>query len=297
VETTVTDDLGPQNMVDDLTLVAVKAPGAALAHAGPDEWQELGWHEPIDADRAEADHAMLVSTLEAAGAEVLILGPDPRTGLDSIYAHDAGLVTPAGVVPLRSGKQGRAEEGVAMVNALASMGVPVLAGFDDPTARADGGDFTWLDSATLIVGHSFRTNAAGIAEVRRIVEPQGVEVVAVDLPYWHGPSEVLHLMSFISMVDHDLAVVYPEMMPVRLATLLTERGIGWVEVPTEEFPSQGCNVLALGPRHVLALGGNPITRDRMEAAGCTVESFDGTELSLKGDGGPTCLTRPLRRAS
>jgi N-dimethylarginine dimethylaminohydrolase len=117
------------------------------------------------------------------------------------------------------------------------------------------------------------------------------------MPYWHGPAEVLHLMSFISMLDHDLAVVYADMLPVRLAELMRARGVSWVEVPHEEFASQGCNVLALEPRHVLALDGNPVTRERMEAAGCTVEILDGTEISLKGDGGPTCLTRPLRRSS
>lgn len=288
--------LGPQTMAGRLELIAVKPPSAALKHAADDEWRDLAWHAPIDPDQGDADHAELVAALESVGAEVLVLDPDDRTGLDSLYAHDAALVTPAGLVPLRSGKPERAQEGAAMADSLAAQGVPVLAGFADPAATADGGDFTWLDPTTLVVGHSFRTNAAGIAEVRRIVEPQGIEVIAVDLPYWHGPAEVLHLMSFISMLDHDLAVIHPDMLPVRLAEAMADRGISWIEVPAEEFTSQGCNVLALEPRHVLALEGNPTTRERMEAEGCRVQTLDGSEISLKGDGGPTCLTRPLRRA-
>ena len=287
--------LGPQTMVDAIDVVAVKRPSAALAHAPADEWKQLGWHAPIDTEQAEADHQAFTDILEAAGATVIELGPDHRTGLDSIYAHDSSLVTPAGVVPLVLGKELRAREGDAVVDALAAADVPVLGGFEDSAATADGGDFSWLDPSTLIVGHSFRTNGAGIAEIRRIVEPQGVEVVAVDLPYWRGPAEVLHLQSFFSMIDHDLAVVFLDMVPVRLANLLTDRGVEFVEVPAEEFPSQGCNVLALGPRHVVTPAGNPITLQRMEAAGAKVETYDGTEISLKGDGGPTCLTRPLRR--
>jgi arginine deiminase len=156
-----TTGLGPQNMVGRLELVAVKAPTAASAHAGTGEWNAIGWHQPIDPVQADADHQALVDVLESVGAEVICLGPDDRTGLDSLYAHDAALVTPTGLVPLRSGKPARAGEGVAMGEALDAVGVPVLEGFEDPSAHADGGDFTWLDSTTLIVGRSFRTNTKG----------------------------------------------------------------------------------------------------------------------------------------
>jgi N-dimethylarginine dimethylaminohydrolase len=84
-------------------------------------------------------------------------------------------------------------------------------------------------------------------------------------------------------------------MPVRLVQLLEERGVRMVEVPGEEFDSMGCNVLALGPRRALALDGNPETRRLMEAEGVEVRVYSGDELSRKGDGGPTCLTRPLER--
>ncbi len=287
--------LGPQTMVDPLRLVAVKPPSAAIAHSPPGEWQELGWHQPLDLDAAEAQHRQLVSILERAGAEVIVIGPAEHTGLDSIYTHDCALVIPDGVIPLRTGKPQRRGEGPALAAALARHGIPVLPGLDDPDAQAEGGDCVWLDPTTLVVGRGFRTNAPAVAAIGRLVEPAGVELVAVDLPYWHGPGDVLHLMSFISMLDHDLAVVYPRMLPVALYELLADRTVELVEVPDEELASQGTNVLALGPRHVLALEGNPITRARLEAAGCRVETYDGSEISLKGDGGPTCLTRPLRR--
>lgn len=287
--------LGPQTMVERLELVAVKPPSAALAHAPAGEWRDLGWHAPIDPEAAERDHGRFVSILRSVGAEVIVVGPDERTGLDSIYAHDCALTTPDGVVPLVPGKTRRAAEGAAMASALAAAGVPVLDGFTDLAATADGGDFSWVDAGTLVVGRSHRTNSAGIAEIRRIVEAQGVEVVAVDLPNWHGPAEVLHLQSFFSMIDRDLAVVYPELLPLGLVEVLADRGIAWVEVPAEEFPTQGCNVLALSPRNVVTPAGNPVTKARMEAMGATVATYDGTEISLKGDGGPTCLTRPLRR--
>jgi N-dimethylarginine dimethylaminohydrolase len=287
--------LGPQTMVGRLRLVAVKSPEAALAHTLDDDWRDLSWHQPIHPRAAALEHQRLVSILESVEAEVIVLGPDDRTGLDSIYTHDSSLVTSNGVVPLRTGKPQRRGEGAALADALSARGLDVLEPFADREAFAEGGDMTWIDPRTLIIGRGFRTNPAGIVAVRKIVEPQGVEVFAVDLPYWHGPSEVLHLMSFISMLDSDLAVIYSPMVPVAVFELLTDRGIELLEVPESEFSSQGCNVLALEPRHVVMLEGNPLTQALLEAAGCRVETYPGSEISLKGDGGPTCLTRPLVR--
>jgi N-dimethylarginine dimethylaminohydrolase len=153
----------------------------------------------------------------------------------------------------------------------------------------------WLDERTLLVGRGYRTNDEGIEQLRGLLEPDA-ELIQVDLPHFRGPDACLHLMSFISPLDRDLVVAFPPMLPVRLVEILRERGIGLVEVPDEEFDSQGANVLALGPRVALALDGNPETRRRMEAAGVTVRTFSGNEISRKGDGGPTCLTRPLDRA-
>ena len=153
----------------------------------------------------------------------------------------------------------------------------------------------WLDQETLLVGRGFRTNAAGIQELSELLLPLRVQVVPVELPYWNGPQDVLHLMSLISLLDEDLAVVYLRSLPVPLFELLTARGIQLIDVAEEEYPTLGCNVLAISPRNVIMVSGNPITRSRLESAGCKVSEFDGTEICFPGAGGPTCLTRPLLR--
>jgi N-dimethylarginine dimethylaminohydrolase len=179
-----------------------------------------------------------------------------------------------------------------MADALAEAGVPVAFRVAEP-ACVEGGDTLWLDQETLLAGHGYRTNAAGI-EALKAAFPD-VEVIPFDLPHWNGAGEVLHLMSYISPLDRDLALVYPRLAPVRLLELLAEHGIATVEVPDAEFESMGSNVLALGPRRALALAGNEETRRRLERAGVDVAVYRGDEISAKGDGGPTCLTRPLLR--
>jgi N-dimethylarginine dimethylaminohydrolase len=203
-------------------------------------------------------------------------------------------MTEAGVLLLRPGKGGRLGEPEADARDLVAAGVPVVGSLSAP-ATAEGGDMFWLDERTLLVGRGYRTNDEGVRQLRELLEPAGTTVEAFDLPHFHGPAECLHLMSFISPLDADLAVVYLPMLPVRLVELLQGRGVSLVEVPDEEFDSMGPNVLALGPRIGLAVDGNPETRRRLEAAGVEVRVFEGSEISRKGNGGPTCLTRPLDR--
>ena len=204
------------------------------------------------------------------------------------------LITDRGAVIFQTGKIARRGEGPAFADALRSWSVPIL-GFIDDAATAEAGDMVWLDHDTLLVGRGFRTNAAGIQQLSDLLSPLGVNVIPVELPYWNGPADVLHLMSFISLLDHDLAVIYRRMLPVPLFELLTERGVQLVDVPEEEYDSLGCNVLATAPRNVIMVRGNPVTRSRLESAGCKVSEFDGSEICLPGAGGPTCLTRPLLR--
>jgi N-dimethylarginine dimethylaminohydrolase len=218
------------------------------------------------------------------------------TGLDSIYTHDPALVTEAGAIILQLGKPARRGEGPALAEALRQWEVPIL-GVVDGMAMAEAGDLMWLDRRTLVAGRSFRTNTAGIAAVRWAVEPLGVRVMEVHLPGWEGPGRVLHLMSLISLLDEDLAVVYRKLLPVPLLECLADRGVRLVDVPDDEFGTQGCNVLALGRREAVMVKGNPQTRRRLEAAGCKVAEFEGGEIALKGSGGPTCLTRPLWRSA
>ena len=258
------------------------------------QWRALNYLAPPDFDRAVAQYRAFEALLREAGAEVEYLPPADVLGLDAIYVRDAATVSPAGVVLCAMGKPARdAEPGVAGEH-FRSLGVPVAGAIEAP-GRVEGGDLTWLDERTLVAGQGYRTNAEGIAQLRALVGP-AVHVEVVPLPHWKGEADVFHLMSILSPLDADLALVYSPLMPVPFRQWLLARGMELVEVPDQEFDSMGCNVLALGPRRALMLAGNPVTRARLAAAGVDVLEYDGSEISAKGCGGPTCLTRPLERA-
>ena len=278
---------GAQSMTGRLERVLVRPPLPEDA----EHWREYGWRAAPDHAAAASEHELLCGILEAAGAEVVVSRHDPGNP-DAIYVYDPVLVGSRGAVLLRPGKEGRRPEPGAISASLVAAEVPVAAELAEP-AQAEGGDTVWLDQRTLLVGIGYRTNEAALAALGDAFP--GVDVIAFDLPHWNGSGEVMHLMSFLSPLDRDLALVYPRIAPVRLLELLAERGIEVVEVPDEEFESQGANVLALGPRQALALDGSPETRRRMERAGVDVVVYRGEEISKKGDGGPTCLTRPLLR--
>jgi N-dimethylarginine dimethylaminohydrolase len=254
-------------------------------------WRRHGWHAAPDPVAAAREHEALCTILANGGAEVIVSRHDPGNP-DALYVYDPVLVSEAGAVLLRPGKELRRSEPATIAETLAAHGIPV-ASVLGPPAVAEGGDTLWLDETTLLVGIGYRTSTTGAAALREAFP--GVEVIVFDLPHWHGAGEVMHLMSFISPLDRDLAVVYPRIAPVRLLELLADRGIRVVEVPDEEFASQGANVLALAPCVAVALEGNRETRRRLERAGVAVSVYRGDEISVKGDGGPTCLTRPLLR--
>jgi N-dimethylarginine dimethylaminohydrolase len=274
---------GGQTMVEPLRRVLVRRPPADTS-----DWRRFGWREQPDPARLAAEHERFAELLEEAGAEVVVA---PPTTLDAIYTFDPAIVSDAGAVLLRPGKPERADEVDALAEELESAGVAVAAQLEAPTF-AEGGDTAWLDERTFLVGRGYRTNQAGIEALERIL---AVETLAFDLPHFHGSGEVMHLLSLFSPLDRDLVVAYPPLMPVRLVQLFEERGIEIVEVPDDEFATMGSNVLALGPRRALMLEHDVETRRRLERAGVDVTVYRGVELS-KGDGGPTCLTRPLLRA-
>jgi N-dimethylarginine dimethylaminohydrolase len=254
-------------------------------------WREFGWRAAPDPDAIAQEHADLCALISDAGPEV-VLAHEPVPGdPDAIYAYDPVLIGPDGAILLRIGKPGRAAEAEALTPALVAAGVPIAGRMAAP-ATADGGDIFWLDERTLLAGRGYRTNDAGIAALRALLP--GVDVIAFDLPHLRGRAKVLHLMSLVSPLDEDLVVAHLPLLPVRLVELFEERGIEIVAVPKNEFKSMGANVLALAPRVGLALARNHETRSRLEHASVTVHVYEGTELS-KGDGGPTCLTRPLLR--
>ena len=254
-------------------------------------WQEYGWRAEPDPVGIAREHAALCELLAGAGAEVVLAEAPVEDDPDAIYVYDPALIVDDGALLLRPGKAGRRAEPAALGVDLTRAGVPVAARLDEP-ALAEGGDLIRLDERTLLVGLGYRTNQAG-ADV--LAEATGLDVVAFDLPHWHGESEVMHLLSLLSPLADDLVAAYTRLLPVRLAQLLAERAIEIVEVPGGEFESMGANVLALAPRVALVVEGNPETRGRLERAGVEVLAYEGKELS-KGDGGPTCLTCPLLRA-
>ena len=283
---------GSQSMVDTLRRVLVKRPDEAFAIDDPALWHYSG--RP-NLEIAQQEHDALVRILREAGAEVLFHDEVLPQLADSIFVHDPALVTDQGVVILKMGKELRRGEEAAMARRLEQLGVPILCELDGE-ARAEGGDLVWIDHDTLAVGQGFRTNEEGLNQLREALEPLGVYTLPVPLPYFGGPEACLHLMSLISMVDHDLAVVYPPLLPVPFWRHLRERGVDLVPVPDEEWETMGPNVLALAPRKCLMLEGNPVIRRRLEDAGCEVLTYKGDELSLKAEGGPTCLTRPILRS-
>jgi dimethylargininase len=281
-------DYGACSMTSTLRRVLVRPPQPADAT----RWREYGWRAEPDPAVAAAEHEALREILEGAGAEVIVAEGE-RGNPDAIYAYDPVLVGEQGAVMLRPGKDGRLGEADALEADLVQAGVPVAARIEAP-GTIDGGDTLWLDRETLLVGRGYRTNASGVEQLQQVFPD--AEVLSYDLPHWNGRAEVMHLMSLISPLDEDLALVYPRLAPVRLMELIHQRGIEVVEVPDDEFETMGPNVLALGPRYALALEGNDETRRRMEDAGVEVLVYKGDEISRKGDGGPTCLTRPLLRA-
>jgi N-dimethylarginine dimethylaminohydrolase len=275
------------NSTGKLRRVLLRPPRAEeLVH-----WRELGWRAEPDPVVIAEEHAELCELLAQNGAEVVVADEPVPGDPDAIYAYDPSLLGPAGAILLRICKGPRIPESAALEPFLTRAGIPIVARVEAP-ATADGGDMFWLEEETLLVGRGYRTNDAGIAVIREALSDH--EVLAFDLPHLRGRDEVLHLMSLVSPLDDDLVVAYLPLLPVRLVELFEARGIEIVEVPDEEFESMGANVLALAPRVALALERNEETRKRLERAGVTVLTYEGKELS-KGDGGPTCLTRPLLR--
>jgi dimethylargininase len=286
---------GSQSLVAPLKRVLVKRPTETAADAA--RWREFGYLHAPDAARLRAEHDAFVALVAASGAEVIYaddLVPVPTGLLDAVFVYDPAIVTDAGAIIAQPGKPLRRGEEEAMRRAFNELDVPIL-GTVGGDATMDGGDTLWLRHDTLCVGLSYRTNEAAIVQLRDLLAPLGVTVIALPLPHWHGPAECLHLMSLISPVADDLAVVYPPLMPIPLVRLLEERGIRWVAVPDAEFPTLGCNVLAVAPRDLIMAAGNPVTSAALRAAGCRVREYQGAEISLNREGGPTCLTRPILR--
>jgi N-dimethylarginine dimethylaminohydrolase len=282
-------------------------------------WRDLGFHHAPNFAEAQAQHDALCRELEAAGAEVLEAPPAPDLSLDAVYAHDASLATDFGLIVLRPGKANRLPEGRNHGSFCTRLGIPTLAKIVAP-GTTEAGDILWLegktpegkapdgkmpdrktldaktpDAKSLLVGHGYRTNAAGIAQLRHLLASKGVDVLSAPLPHGPGPSACLHLMSLISLLDEHTALVDLPWLAVETVELLQSRGYKFIPIDDSERDTLACNVLALGGNRLLAIAENRNTNDRLRQAGFDVRTFPGSELCINGSGGPTCLTRPLLR--
>jgi dimethylargininase len=263
------------------------------APATSGDFAAAGWRERPDPARLHAEHESFAELLTGLGVDVTLL-PSEDGLVDACYAYDPVFVTGSGAIALRMAKGARAGEPERMVAALEQLGVPTI-GRLEGNAVADGGDMFWLDEATLAVARGYRTNAEAHLRLSALLASESVAVEPFDLPHHRGHEHVMHLLSVVSPLASDLALVFEPLAPVPLLQALDARRIRRVHCAPEEFDSQGCNVLAVAPGVVVMTEGNPRTRRALERAGCDVHVYAATELN-KGDGGPTCLTRPILRA-
>jgi N-dimethylarginine dimethylaminohydrolase len=277
-------------------LVLKHARDAFVDQAGIDgQWSALNFTGRPDLTRAIEEYECFCRFFEELGAELEFLPRDHRTGLDSVYVRDASVVCSKGIIFCNMGKAQRSAEPEAARNAFEAEGLPICGTIRSP-GLLEGGDVVWLDNRTLAVGQGYRTNAEGIRQLTALLGDCADEVLTVPLPHWQGPADVFHLMSILSPLDNDLALVYSPLMPVTFREELLARRIELIEVDDNEFESMAGNVLAVAPRRCLMLTGNPVTQQRLEKAGVEVHLYRGEEISRKGCGGPTCLTRPILRA-
>jgi N-dimethylarginine dimethylaminohydrolase len=282
---------GGQSMVAPLLRVVVQPPAEPVT---ADDFRRFNYPNPVDHARTVAEHDAFCQLLESQGVEVVRQSAAEPGNLDAIFVFDPSIVTDEGVILCRPGKEVRRPEVELAAALYRKLEIPVIGTIEEP-GILEGGDVFWIDANTLAVGEGFRTNRAGIDQLQIYLQPFAIDLIRVPLPYWRGPGECLHLLSLISPVAERTAVAFRPLIPVTFVHLLSELGWQWIDVPEEEFASQGTNVLALAPGKVVMLNRNPVTQRRLEEAGYEVHLVTGDHMSHNRGGGPTCLTRPLLR--
>ena len=282
-------------MVKQVRRILLKHPKDAFIDQSTIDRQssELNYSTAPDFDIACKDYDIFLNIIRSFAPEIHFL-PAPNISLDSIYTHDPCIVTNSGVILCNMGKKQRSNEPDNIETYFRSIDIPILGRIESP-GTLEGGDVVWIDERTVAVGEGYRTNNEGVRQFKGLLGDLVDTVISVELPHWTGPEDCLHLMSNISPIDHDLYLVYSRLLSVSFRKYLLGRQIKLIEVPDEEYDSMGCNVLAMANRKVIMLQGNPITQNKLESEGVEVHTYDGTEISLKGAGGPTCLTRPFLR--
>ena len=287
---------GSQSMTGKLKTVLIKHPEAAFRNQSTlnADYEAFGYIGAPEYETVLKEYSAFEAALKAEGTELLYLPAEASVGLDSIYAHDPLKVTKNGAIYFPMGKALRSKEAAATRSFLEAKGIPTLGVIEAP-AMIEGGDIVWLDERTVAIGRGYRTNDAGIEAFRKLTEGVVDEIIVVPMPHADGPDACLHLMSIISMVDQDLAVVYSKYMPVFFRELLLKRGMTLIETPDAEYDYLGTNVLAIAPRVAILVEGNDTVKAGLEANGAKVYTYPGKEVSYRGTGGPTCLTAPIWR--
>jgi N-dimethylarginine dimethylaminohydrolase len=285
------------NMVNPIKKIILKHPKDAFKDQDTinKQFSRLNYFEAPNFNKAISDYDKFVGLLISFDIELHFLPKDNSTSIDSIYTHDPCVVSNNGVILCNMGKKARLAEPNTMEDYFKSIQLPILGRIKAP-GTLEGGDVVWIDEKTIAVGEGYRTNKEGIKQLKHLLSDQVENVISVPIPHWSGPEDCLHLMSNISPVDHNLYLVYSRLLPVPFRKYLLDRNIELIDVPDEEYESMGCNVLAVAPRKVIMINGNLITKQLLEKKDIEVYTYDGAEISIKGAGGPTCLTRPFVRS-
>ena len=285
-------------MVDPIKKILLKHPSNAFLNQRNinKQYLELNYLAAPNFNSAISDYEIFVDLLKSFDIEIYYLPEDKSTSLDSIYTHDPCVVSNKGVVICNMGKKARQPETDSMKKFFHSIEVPIIGKIQSP-GILEGGDVVWINEKTIAIGEGYRTNKEGIEQLKLLLSDQVETVITVSIPHWNGPDDCLHLMSSLSPIDHDLYLVYSRLLPVSFIKYLLDQNIELIDIPDDEYESMGCNVLAVAPRKVIMISGNPKTKQLLENKGVEIHTYDGSEISIKGAGGPTCLTRPFLRIS
>lgn len=249
-------------------LAIVRPPGRAFSRAVTSQVPR----PVIDAERAHAQHAGYCAALRAAGLDLVELPADERYA-DACFVQDTAVVWGGLAVLARLGARTRRGEQVAVGQRLRAAGrLKVLE--IRPPATLEGGDVLVVGSR-VFVGLSGRTNRAGFAQLRDMLEPVGAAVSALPVP------EGLHLLSGVTHLGRGVLLAAEP-----CAGLPAFAGLEVIAVPAEE--AHGANALGVGDRVILAAG-HPRVERLVGARGFQVLPVDLSEFA-KADGGATCLS-------
>ena len=284
------------NMVDPIKKIILKHPKDAFIDQDKinSEYKSLNFLGAPDLEESSKEFEQFTKILNSFNIKLYFIGEDDLATIDSIYTHDPLIISNNGAIICNMGKKNRIPEKVAIKNFLKSKNIPILGEITAP-GKLEGGDVVWINQNTIAVGIGYRTNMDGIKQLSNLLTDNVEEIIPVPLPHWNGPKDCLHLMSNLSPIDHNLFLVYPRLLPVNFIEYLLENNIELINVPDEEYETMACNVLAIAPKEVIMIEGNPLTKNLLEKNNVKVYTYKGSEISLKGSGGPTCLTKPLFR--